>query len=976
MFHDLFSRIRKALSGFFENRVLVLGVFLLPMVAVLFVRLFELQIVRGEDYYENYLNTTKKEVSVAAMRGNIYDRKGVLLAGNRVVYNVTIRDENYYTKSDGEFNEMLLRLTGILEKYGASIVSPIPVTIDENGLYQYTGSDSKRRQFIRDVYGKEKIELSLSEKGIDLYEDDAETVMTYLQKNLYNFSKKWKRADSVSKEDALKICNIRYALSATAFTRYISTVISGDVSQELQAAVLESQTDLYGVMVEESYERVYYDSECFSGILGYVGSITTEEIEELNAQGGEYIGGDVIGKEGIESAYESELQGKKGKKLIYVNNVGIVMHEEMLEEPQQGNDVWLSVDAETMVAAYHIIEQQLAGIIVNHLYEGTDYDPEEAYLKSDYKIPVRDVYFQMINNHILSVRAFAEEDASFTEREMDRKMQERKAQVTAEIRSYMERRDPQPLADMETYMQAYISYLYSFLSDEKYLLTQQIDTKDETYQKWKQKEISLPDFLLYALKTGWIDMSRLSDSEERYSTVDTCYAYLIDLFSEEIQTPFMDFDKLVYDELIHKDVISGCEIAAALFEQGILTVQGVPENDKNALRESAVYRTLLSGGNEEAAAFFREKITEMELKPSQIALDPCSAGLVLMDPNTGELLAVVSYPGYDSNRINDSAYYSELINDLSSPLYSRATQSKLAPGSTFKMVTATAALEGGYVGVDEYLVCEGIYDKLDNPKCWIYRSQGVYNDLVGHHGAVSIVQALGQSCNCFFYECGYRFSLNGAGLYSPSQGISVLNEYAKRYGFGTLTGIEVTENVSTLTDELPVTSAIGQGTYAFTTISLARYVTALASSGNVYECRLLKKVTDRNANVLLSYEPQIIRKLEFSDAIWDAIHRGMYTVVHDGGSRNGDYDSLLFDYAAKSGSAQENPQRPEHGWYVTYGPYESPEYAMAVQIPNGYSSGNAGKVAAGLYEFLEGSKSLQEIKNDIAPADTQSGSFD
>ncbi|MBQ6680153.1 MAG: hypothetical protein IJM76_09075 [Lachnospiraceae bacterium] len=940
MFTEFFQKLRKVFSAFFKNRVAVLGVVLLVLFVLLIVRLFQLQIVRGDEYYENYVNTTRKEVSIPAIRGNIYDRNGRLLAGNKVVYNVTLTDGNYYTKSNGAFNEMILSLVGLLEKYNADIVHVIPVVMDEDGHYAYSGSDARIRTLIRDVYGQKAI-AELKEKGEDPYTYPADKVMAQLR-SIYNFGTRWARAAEISDEDALKICNIRYALAATAYTRYISTTISTDVTPEVQAAVLESQLKLRGVNVEESMERVYYNSECFSSILGYVGSITSEEIDELNALGGDYIAGDVIGKEGIESAYESYLQGTKGRKTIYVNSTGIILHEEVTEEPEQGKDIYLSIDADITVAAYNVIEQQLAGIIVNHLYAGTDYDPMVAYEKSEYLTPIRDVYFQMINNHILSSEAFAEDGASEAEKSMYRKMIRRKQEVTEELKDYLEKRSVQPLSSMDSYQRAYINSMYSHLLSVGYLKRSEISEQDEMVQAFRAGESSFPQFLIYALKNGFADLSVI-DEESRYHTVDECYDFVTGYLIDTVSREFSALDSLVYDELIHTDVIGGCEVGLALFSQGVL------KDDPEA-------KKLLENGDQDTAFdFFEAKITSMELTPGEIALDPCSAGLVLTDPNTGRLLSVVSYPGFDSNRINDYAYYSRLLTDQSSPLYSRATQTRLAPGSTFKMITSTAALQDGYLGQNEKIVCEGIFDKLDHPRCWIYR----LND--GAHGALDIVHAIGQSCNCFFYELGYRFSTNENGLYSAQVGISKLNEYASIYGFGEPTGIETNENVSELTTELPVTSAIGQGTYAFTTISLARYVTAIASNGNVYEFRLLDRVEDNTKKTIERYRPEVLRSLDFPDSTWDILHEGMYTVVHEGGSRNGDFASLRFDYAAKSGSAQENRMRAEHGWYVTYGPYDDVKYAMAVQIPNGYSAGNAALIARGLYEFLEGDITLEEI---------------
>ena len=940
MFTEGWNKFKKGLAGFFKNRTAVLGVLLIPLFIILIVRLFQLQIVRGDEYYEDYVNTTRKEVSIPAIRGNIYDRNGVLLAGNKVVYNVTLTDGNYYTRSNGAFNEMIISLIELLEKYDSDIVKVLPVDLDEHGNYVYSGTESRVRSLIRDVYGTKRI-AELKEEGIDAYEFPADTVMKQL-KTLYNFNARWPRAEEVSDELALKICNIRYALAATAYTRYISTPISLDVTPETQAAVLESQNKLRGVNVEESMERIYYNSECFSSILGYVGSITSEEIDELNAMGGDYIAGDVIGKEGIESAYESYLQGTKGSKTIYVNSTGMILHEEVTQEPVQGEDIYLSIDADITIAAYNVIEQQLAGIIVNHLYAGTDYDPMVAYENAKYLTPIRDVYYQMISNNILSTEAFAKDSASRAEKSMYQKMSRRKQEVISDLETYLVSRSSEPLIDMDKYQRAYIEDLYKRLLSVGYLKTSDGFDQDESVKAFRDGLTSFPQFLLYALANGYADLSVL-DEENRYHTVDECYGFVTRYLLDEVSADFSSLDTLIYDELIHNDVIGGCEVGLALFSQGVL------KEDEEAIAR------LETGTQDTAFDFFEEKITSMELTPGEIALDPCSAGLVLTDPNTGNLLAVVSYPGFDSNRINDYSYYSRLLSDQSSPLYSRATQTRLAPGSTFKMITTTAALEDGFLGEKEEIVCEGIFDKLDHPRCWIYR----LND--GAHGPLDIVHAIGQSCNCFFYELGYRFSENEDKLYSAQKGIAKLNEYAEIYGFGTPTGIETNENVSELTTELPVTSAIGQGTYAFTTISLARYVTAIASNGNVYDFKLMDHITYPGGTTVESHTPEVVRSLDFAPSTWDILHEGMYTVVHEGGSRNGDFASLRNNYAAKSGSAQENRMRAEHGWYVTYGPYDSPEYAMAVQVPNGYSAGNAALIARSLYEFLEGDVSLEEI---------------
>ncbi|MBR6322293.1 MAG: hypothetical protein IKR59_05450, partial [Lachnospiraceae bacterium] len=199
MSDGFFEAVRKGLQKFFSNRVLVIGVVIFAAFALLIARLFSLQVLHSDEYSENYMNTTRKEVSIPAQRGNIYDRNGRLLAGNRVVYSVTITDWFYYTKKDGAFNEMLLRLIHLLDRYDAEPKKTVPAEVGPDGLYVFTGSAAKVRTFIRDVYGAKNIEEIREKTGEDPYTYDAETVLGYLMKSLYNFTSRWAGASEVSK---------------------------------------------------------------------------------------------------------------------------------------------------------------------------------------------------------------------------------------------------------------------------------------------------------------------------------------------------------------------------------------------------------------------------------------------------------------------------------------------------------------------------------------------------------------------------------------------------------------------------------------------------------------------------------------------------------------------------------------------------------------------------------------------------------
>lgn len=186
-------------------------------------------------------------------------------------------------------------------------------------------------------------------------------------------------------------------------------------------------------------------------------------------------------------------------------------------------------------------------------------------------------------------------------------------------------------------------------------------------------------------------------------------------------------------------------------------------------------------------------------------------GAVVTNPNTGEVLACVSYPGYDNNRLSnvmDRSYYVQLSMGMSRTFYNRATQEKTAPGSTYKMLSSVASLTEGVINGNSYISCSGVFDKITpSPKCWIYPSA---------HGSLNVVGALQHSCNDFFYEVGYRLGQDSNGNYDSDTGLEKLAKYAKMFGFDQTSGIEIPESQPQISDFDSVRSAIGQGTNNYT----------------------------------------------------------------------------------------------------------------------------------------------------------------
>ena len=326
------------------------------------------------------------------------------------------------------------------------------------------------------------------------------------------------------------------------------------------------------------------------------------------------------------------------------------------------------------------------------------------------------------------------------------------------------------------------------------------------------------------------------NSTEVYHALAT---YISDKLSEDTI-----FSKRLYHYMLMDDSISGYDICNILYDQSILT------------KEDDLYQQFMAGSLT-PFDLLKQKINKLEITPAQLALDPCSGSVVITDPNTGKLLACVSYPGYDNNRLAnqmDTAYFRKLNSDLSSPFYNKATQQRTAPGSTFKLVTTAAGLTEGSDASTEIdctgIFGEGLVDPTDYLKCV----------LTTGHGSLDVVNGIKNSCNVYFCTVLYRLGLEGTGentRFSQNLALSKIQQYADMFELGEKTGIEISESKSQISQSLPIPSAIGQGTYSYTTVSLARYVSTLENKGTNYKLSLLNKVTDSSGNVIEEIAPQV-----------------------------------------------------------------------------------------------------------------------
>ena len=951
----MFTDIKEWIKRIIFSRLLLLSIIIGALFFVLIDRLFYLQIIHGQDYLNNFTLTIKKEISLPSARGNIYDRNGVLLAYNELAYSVTIED-NYESSSDKniKLNDTILRTVNIIESCGDEVDNDFNIVLNKYGRYEFVVSETKLLRFLADIYGHPKIdELTVEERN-----STADDVISYLcSREKYQVGSMVKNAEDVdefvpmtgySPEEILKIVTVRYAMSTNSYKKYVQTVIASQVNNETVAAVMESMTELQGVSITENMLRRYNDPQYFSHIIGYVGNASTEDLEELAGSELDYDMTDTVGKAGIEKAMEEYLQGKKGMDVVFTDNVGKILETDSHEDPVAGGDVYLSIDSDLQKAVYNMLEQKLAGILVTKIINMKEYNNSEV-KSSKMMIPIDDVYYALINNNVIDISRFEEPGAHTYEKQVYDSFRSRQSEILDRLREEL-LNTANPYNTLSKEMQVYESYVVTRLQSSAtgVLINSKVDKDDKTYLNWTVNEtISLKEYLNYCLAQNWIDISRFH-KEGQYSDTSEVYGQLVDYIINDLKTD-NGFSKRVYKYMIKDSLVSGKELCMILFEQRVIY-------------GTAAEKQALESGARTPYDFLINKISNIEITPAQLALDPCSGSCAILSAE-GEVLACVSYPGYNNNRLTnkiDSDYYAELMNDLSSPMYNHATQQMTAPGSTFKMVSAITGLESGVINLGEPLQCRGVYEieslSLEK-KCWVYP---------GAHGGLDVTHAIENSCNSFFYEVGYRLATNlHTTAYSETAGLSKLKTYADQFGLTEKTGIEMEENEPQFSDTLPIDSAIGQGSHNYTTIGLARYVDSIANRGKTYNLTLVDRIADSAGNTIQDYSPVLRNNVEVPGEYWDAVQYGMRLVVN----KTDAFKHFPINVAGKTGTAQTSTSRTNHALFVGFAPYENPEIAVAVRIAYGYTSANAAALAGDVMKYYFDLEDKDQLINGIATVD-------
>ncbi len=345
--------------------------------------------------------------------------------------------------------------------------------------------------------------------------------------------------------------------------------------------------------------------------------------------------------------------------------------------------------------------------------------------------------------------------------------------------------------------------------------------------------------------------------------------------------------------------------------------------------------------------------------------------IVAMEAKTGEILAMATSPRFDPNwfaggRITRGRW-DAMLNDQRSPLQNRAIQALYAPGSIFKIVTATAALESGELNEEKTFECGGTFwIKIWPYKCW--------NE--AGHGWLNVEQAIVHSCDIFFYKTGMSLS------------VDLLARYAEAFGFGEPTGIDLpgekgghvpTRQWKERLFHIPwfpgntVQMSIGQGYLLATPLQLVQLLELTALKGRAYRPHVIKRIEDDQGRTVMDVAPHVNRRMAIAPSTWDLVHRGLSGCVNN---RSGTGYKCHLPNLAVSGktSTIQNAQREDHAAFAAYAPSDDPEVVVAVFIEKGLAGGTiAALIAKSVLETWDALRHGAPLPTEPVPAPAGGG---
>ena len=906
--------LKERLGELLRNRLFVLLAAAAVIFMILVGRLFYMQIVNGEEADASLTSSVTREVTIPAARGNIYDRYGRPLAVNEAAFSVEIDDSITvdYEDADAEAVSLYKKLI----KNGYVVGDDLPITKD--APYEFTISSDELEEW--------KTNIGLTKKQMNY---TAEETLNYLYERFGITD-----ADMTEEEKrALVSLGININDKNIMITNLIMTIESngGEIVDELPI----SQEQPYYFLLEDEDEILSWKSSV---------SMSEEELDYDAEESMQYL----IELFGIPENISPSMQRKVAavRYSLYLQRykkyqpvtVAREINDEVIAAVEENLDKFPGVSVET--ESMRVYEDgAIFSNIIGYIRQISDTELQEY---SEYGYTSGDIVGKTGIEKVMELELNGQDGKMLVEVDnMGRKIS------TLETEAPVSGDDVFLTIDKELQISAY-NYLKDALADA--IITRL------TSELEKDVPLTLKQLFTSMIDSNNISVTEVMKAEDGYQKVlkDIILAHDpdIDVTDSEDKTEA----KQVLTNAVDNGTISYTTLIYVMIEQGVITA------DDN-------YKARIASGELTPFNVIIEKLESGDLEPAETGLEPCTGSVVVSDVNSGEVLALVTYPSYDNNELVNTfnnEYYNKLLEDPTTPLVNRPLMQKKAPGSTLKMITAIAGLETGVITPDTQIRDKGVFKDAGTPyaNCLIYSLNG------STHGYVDVSHALEVSCNYFFYEVGYQLG-NDTENPRSLKGITILDEYYDAFGLNSPTGVEIGESAPSMaspsykeevikwqnpeatssqtawTSGDTIRAAIGQSVNSFSAASMNKYVATLANGGTRYKMHLLDKVKSSDGTVTEEVEETVENVLEIAPENLEAVYEGMLLVTQGSkGTLRNVFKDFPIDVAAKSGTAEENKNLSSHVWFVGFAPYDDPQIAVTVMIPFGDVTGSPAAVVA------------------------------
>jgi penicillin-binding protein 2 len=906
--------LKERLGELLRNRLFVLLAAAAVIFMILVGRLFFMQIVNGEEADASLTSSVTREVTIPAARGNIYDRYGRPLAVNEAAFSVEIDDSITvdYEDADAEAVSLYKKLI----KNGYVVGDDLPITKD--APYEFTISSDELEEW--------KTNIGLTKKQMNY---TAEETLNYLYERFGITD-----ADMTEEEKrALVSLGININDKNIMITNLIMTIETngGEIVDELPI----SQEQPYYFLLEDEDEILSWKSSV---------SMSEEELDYDAEESMQYL----IELFGIPENISPSMQRKVAavRYSLYLQRykkyqpvtVAREINDEVIATVEENLDKFPGVSVET--ESMRVYEDgEIFSNIIGYIRQISDTELQEY---SEYGYTSGDIVGKTGIEKVMELELNGQDGKMLVEVDnMGRKIS------TLETEAPVSGDDVFLTIDKELQISAY-NYLKDALADA--IITRL------TSELEKDVPVTLKQLFTSMIDSNNISVTEVMKAEDGYQKVlkDIILAHDpdIDVTDSEDKTEA----KQVLTNAVDNGTISYTTLIYVMIEQGVITA------DDN-------YKARIASGELTPFNVIIEKLESGDLEPAETGLEPCTGSVVVSDVNSGEVLALVTYPSYDNNELVNTfnnEYYNKLLEDPTTPLVNRPLMQKKAPGSTLKMITAIAGLETGVITLDTQIRDKGVFKDAGTPyaNCLIYSLNG------STHGYVDVSHALEVSCNYFFYEVGYQLG-NDTENPRSLKGITILDEYYDAFGLNSPTGVEIGESAPSMaspsykeevikwqnpeatssqtawTSGDTIRAAIGQSVNSFSAASMNKYVATLANGGTRYKMHLLDKVKSSDGTVTEEVEETVENVLEIAPENLEAVYEGMLLVTQGSkGTLRTVFKDFPIDVAAKSGTAEENKNLSSHVWFVGFAPYDDPQIAVTVMIPFGDVTGSPAAVVA------------------------------